>query len=282
MSSIEEKRVYDASTGKTDAFVATGIGIAHVECSGGLVGGFELVHRCTGGDIATSGGQIAVGTDADVLIWRDEEFVSTGFGSKTGNTAQQAPRQCPPTAVGFHDGLVAASSARIARYTEGTWHDLRVRGTEHDVPAVSAFADQLVATDVGVYRIEGKTLSPAGLETVRDVSVTGTPLAGTTAGLYRLENGWKLVFEKPVHCVASDGVRIHVGTDDGLFVRSRRTGSNEQWERAAIPTTERIADIAYGESTYAVTVDGTFLVESEGEWRARSIGLPDVCGLVVP
>ncbi|RRJ31054.1 HVO_0234 family beta-propeller protein [Halocatena pleomorpha] len=280
MSSIEEKRVFDTSTGKTDVFVATGLGIARVECSGGLVGGFELVHQCTATDIATAGGRIAVGTETAVLVWRDGDFVATGFRSQTDQ--QQATERNPVSAVGFSDGLVAAGPTRIARHTDGTWRDLRVEGTDSDVPEVNAFAGPLVATDAGVYRVENESLSSVGLEDVRDVSVAGTPLAGTETGLYRLENGWEPAFEKSVHCLASDGNRVHVGTDEGVFVRSKRPESSEQWERVALPTPERIAGIAYGESTYAVTVDGTFLVESEDEWRARSLGLPAVSGIVVP
>lgn len=267
MSSIEEKRVYDTSAGKTDVFVATGVGIARVECSGGLVGEFELVHRCTGTDIAATEGQIAVGTEADVLVWRGEEFVSAEFG--------------PAIAIGFHDGLIAGGSTRIARYTEGAWTDLRVA----DQPStVSSFAGPLVGTEDGVYRITNGELSSVGLENVRDVSVAGAPLAGTATGLYQLKNGWDLVLEKPVHWVESDGTRVYVGTDDGLFIRSKRSQGepSNQYEQVTLPVSERIAGVAYGESTYAVTVDGTFLIESEGEWRARSIGLPDVCGLAVP
>lgn len=264
MSSIEEKRVYDTSAGKNDVFVATGIGVARVECSGGLVGGFELVHRCTGTDIAATEGQIAVGTETDVLVWRGEEFVSTGFG--------------PATAVGFHNGLIAAGPTRIARYTGSAWTDLQAE-TEQSL-TVSALAGSLVATEEGVYRITNGELSSVGLETVQDVSVAGAPLAGTTAGLYQLKNGWDPVLEETVYCVDSDGTRVHVGTDDGLFVRS--TGSSEQYEQVVLPVSERIAGVAYGESTYTVTVAGTFLIESSGEWRARSIGLADVCGLAVP
>lgn len=268
MSSIEEKRVYDTSTGKTDVFVATGVGIARVECSGGLVGGFELVHRCTGTDITATDGQIAVGTKADVLVWRDGAFVSSGFS--------------PVTAVGFHDGFVAGGPDRIARYVEGEWIDLRVSGTDNGTPPVNAIAGPLVAADDGVYRIEDGTLSSVGLDNVRAVSVGSVPLAGTTDGLYQLKNGWETVLDGAVHCVESDGTRVHVGTDDGLFVRDTRPETSEQFEQVALPVTERIAGVAYGESTYAVTVAGTFLIESEGEWRARSIGLPDVCGVAVP
>lgn len=263
MSSIEEKRVYDASAGKTDVFVGTGVGIARVECSGGLVGGFELVHRCTATDVAATDGRLAVGTEDSVLVWRDGEFVSSGFG--------------PALAVGFHDGLVAAGSDRIARYTGETWHDLRVP----EPLAVAAIDGSLVATETGVYRTTNAELSPVGLEGVRDVSAVPVPLAGTESGLYRLKNGWETVLGDTVHCVESDGKRVHAATDDGLYVHSERNSAGE-WERAALPVSERIAGVAYGESTYAVTVEGTFLVGTDREWRARSIGLPDVCGIVVP
>lgn len=267
MSSIEEKRVYGTAAGKTDVFVGTGVGIARVECSGGLVGGFELVHRCTATDVAATDGRLAVGTTDSVLVWRDGEFVSSGFG--------------PALAVGFHDGLVAAGPDRIARYTGGTWHDLRVSETETEPLAVTAIDGSLVAAETGVYRTTNAELSPVGLEGARDVSVVPVPLAGTESGLYRLKNGWETVLEGTVHCVESDGKRVHAATDDGLYVHSERN-SAEEWERVALPVSERIAGVAYGESTCAVTVEGTFLLGTDGEWRARSIGLPDVCGIAVP
>lgn len=264
MSSIEEKRVYGATSGKTDVFVATDTGIVRVECSGGLVGGFGLIHQCRVFDITASDGRLAAATSDDVLVWCQDGFVSGG-----------TPRYSRFTAVGFHDGLVVAGPTQIARRTGGEWTELEPN--EDGSIAVSAIDGALVGTDRGVYRIGDRSLSPVGLAHVRDVSAVPIPLAGTNAGLYQLKNGWELVFDGAVHCVESDGSRVHIGTDDGLYVRT-----DGSFERISLPVTERIAGIGYGESTYAVTVDGTFLVESEGEWRARSIGIPDVCGLAVP
>lgn len=274
MSSIEEKRVYSTSAGKTDVFVATGVGIARVACSGGLVGGFELIHQCTGTDITAADGRLAAATEKTVLVWRDGEFVSSGFSTQI--TQSGAHR-----AVGFHEGLIAAGPDRIARYTD-TWHDLRVPETEHGPLTINAIDGSLVAAEEGVYRITGSELSPVGLERVRAVSGAPVPLAGTETGLYQLKNGWETVLDGTVHCVESDGTRVHVATDDGLFVRLERDGTHTEWEQVSLPVSERIAGVAYGESTYVVTVDGTFLIGAEGEWRARSLGLPDVCGLAVP
>lgn len=263
MNNIEQKRVYSKTAGETDVFVVTEAGIARVACSGGLIGGFGLVQKCTGIDIAASGGQLAVATTDEVLVRSRDNFVSIGgFG-------------CRPVAVGYHDGLVVAGSDRIARHTGDGWVDLEVNADKS--LAVTAICDGLVGTDRGVYRMRDGVVSSVGLVNVRDVCVTPVPLAGTRSGVYQLKNGWELVFEGDVHCVESDGTRVHVGTDDGLYVRTAG-----EFERIPLPVTERITGIGYGESTYAVTVAGTFLIDSGDKWRARSIGLSGVCGLAVP
>jgi hypothetical protein len=53
---------------------------------------------------------------------------------------------------------------------------------------------------------------------------------------------------------------------------------------------EPVADVAYGEGTYAVTVDGTFLVDAEpastpdgtAGWHHRALGVTGVSALAVP
>lgn len=270
MSSIDEKRVYSATEGKTDVFIATGVGVARVECSSDLVGGFGLVQRCSANDIAASGDRLAVATDEDVLVrdGSETEFESTGFG--------------PASAVGYHDALIAAGEGRVARF-DGDWNTLG------DLDGVRAIDGDLLAAASGIYRVGNTDISSVGLDDARDVSTATVPLVATAHGLYQLANGWEHVLSGDVSLVASDGQYTHAVADEALSVRDRESGaerSEDEWRRVEIPVEERIAGIAYGTSgeTYASTVDGTFLVEStEADgWHTRSLGLPDVCGLAVP
>lgn len=266
MSSIDEKRVYSATEEKTDVFVATGAGVARVECSGDRIGGFGLIHRCVARDIAAEGNQLAVATDEDVLVWDGTEFDATGFG--------------PATAVGYHDsGLLAAGTERIAGYTEDEWRALNTESGSIDVRAIDG---DLLAAASGVYRLSHGTertgIGPVGLNDARDVSTTQVPLVATASGLHQLKNGWVNVLDGDVSLIESDGTRTHAATDEGLYVPTDSNG----WERVELPVEEQIAGIGYGESTYAVTVEGTFLLNTGDGWQTRSLGLPDVGRLAVP
>lgn len=271
MSSIDEKRVYSATEGKTDVFVATGVGVARVECSGDLVGGFGLIQRCSANDITASGDRLAVATDEDVLVWnRSEiEFEPTGFGLAS--------------AVGYHDALIAAGEGRVVRRVNGDWHTL---GDLADVRAVDG---DLLASASGIYRCGSNDISSVGLDDARDVSTAPVPLVATAHGLYQLANGWEHVLSGDVSLVASDGRSTHAVADETLYVHDSESGTErneDEWRHVEIPVEGRITGIAYGPSgeTYASTVDGTFLVKGTGSdgWNTRSLGLPDVCGLAVP
>ncbi len=279
MSSIDEKRVYGATEGKTDVFIATGMGVARVECSGDLVGGFGLVHRCVATDIAAKGNRLAVATDEDVLVWNRDEFDPAGFG--------------PAHAVGYNDELIAAGSGRISRSVENDWSALGVSesGDKIDVRAIDG---DLIASSDGVYRLSdganGVGYVPVGLNNARDVSSVPIPLVATATGLYQLKNGWVNVLDADVHLIESDGTRIHAATDEALYAPCKSENTSEhqshnaqsdEWERLELPVAEQIAGIGHGESTYAVTVDGTFLIESDDGWHTRSLGLSDVSGLAV-
>jgi hypothetical protein len=267
MSSIDEKRVYSATEGKTDVFVATGAGVAQIECSGDLVGGFGLVRRCSARDIAADEERLAVATDEDILVWRqnqnqsqnDDEFESMGFG--------------PASAVGYDDTVIAAGERGVARYENGDWN------TFSDLTDVRAIDGDLLAAANGVYRFGGDGLISVGLEDARDVSTATVPLVATAHGLYQLANGWVNVLSGDISLVASDGTYAHAVADGVLYVRDSGGDENE-WRQVEIPVEERIADIAYGASgmIYASTVDGTFLVGSDG-WNTQPLGLPDVAGV---
>lgn len=285
MSSIDEKRVYSATEGKTDVFVATSAGVARVECSGDLVGEFGLVHRGVARDIAAEGNRLAVATDEDVLVWNGDAFDGTGFGPVTErNNVPQATGHSPVTAVGYHDSRLIAAGAgtdRIAEYTDDEW---RVLTTEEiDVRAIDG---NLFAAASGVYRRSNGMgqgqgqgqIEPVGLNDARDVSTAVVPLVATANGLYQLKNGWEIVLDGDMTLIESDGTRTHAVSDDGLYTRTE----NGDWERVEPPIEEQIAGVGYGESVYAVTVDGTFLLNTGDGWQTRSLGLPDVCGLAVP
>jgi hypothetical protein len=273
MSSIDEKRVYSATEGKTDVFVATGTGVARVECSGDRIGSFRLVQRCSATDIASEKGRLAVATDEDVLVWNQDQnedgFEPTGFG--------------PASAVGYHDTLIAAGEDKIARYDESGWN------TFDELDDVRAIDGDLLAAASGTYQLtdgdgdDRDSVSPVGLDDANDVSTAAVPLVATAHGLYQLANGWVNVLSGNVSLVASDGRHTHAVADETLYdYDSERAG--DEWRPIEIPVEERITGIAYGESgtTYTSTVDGTFLIEVDDGWRTQSLGLTDICGLAVP
>ena len=178
---LDEKRVYADREEATTAFVAAGAGVARVEVSADIVGEFALQRRCTARDIAASAGRLAVATAEDVLVGTVDGFEPTGFG--------------PATAVGYHEGLVAAGGERLARYHDDGWETLA------ELTDVRAIDGDLVAAADGVHRLDG---TPLGLEAVNDVSTAGRPLAATDAGLYYLANGWMTAVEGPFRAVARD------------------------------------------------------------------------------
>lgn len=272
---IDEKRVYGAKTGTTVAYVASAAGLVRVRCSGDRVGEFGLAWRGDCRDVAVrppdeGGGvaganrdavdRLAVATAEDAFVSPDgDSFEEIGFG--------------PATAVGYLDGtLLAAGDGRVARRDGNGWDDI---GACDDV---RAFDDSFVAANDGVFRIDDAAgLTAVGLDDAYDVSARGVPRAATGSGLYRLGNGWMDDLEGDFRVVASDGGRVHAASTDGLY---ERVGG--EWGSVDLPTDERVAGVAYDDRAYAVTADGTFLVErDDGGWSARSLGLPDVRGVVV-
>ncbi|WP_276258664.1 HVO_0234 family beta-propeller protein [Haloglomus litoreum] len=275
--SIDEKRVYGAKTGTTAAFVATGAGLARVEISGDLVGEFGLAHRGGVHDVAGHDGRLAVAADDDVRLGIGDIFRPTGFGTAT--------------AVGWHDGtLHAAGDGRVARFdpdgdpavgdlddpAPGTWT------TAFEVGDVRAIVDDTVAAADGLFRLDGGHI---GLADARDVAPS-VPLAATGDGLYYLGNGWMDALPGDFRAVvaAPDG-RAHAATPDALYARA--PGSDgygpEAWVEVDLPVTGHVVDVAYGpEATYAVTAEGTVLVNAGDGWRDRSLGLPDARRLAVP
>ncbi|MBV0925698.1 hypothetical protein KTS45_15955 [Halomicroarcula limicola] len=259
--SLSEKRMYGETRPETHAYVASGLGVTRVETAGGQIGRFSLEERCSARDVAGANGEVAVATDESVLVSTDDGFVGAGFG--------------PATAVGYDaDGLLAAGEGRVARYADGAWREL---GT---VEGVRAIDGGLLAAEDGVYALPD--CERLGLHDVIDV----TPgYAATADALYeRTGAEWTEVRSGGHSVVAGDGERTHAAADAELFVLE-----GGEWRPCDLPVRERVVDVTYGEDTYAVTEDGTFLVDTadeatadgRGGWRQRSLGLPDVVGVAV-
>lgn len=270
---LDEKRVYAAASGRTEAFVACGVGLARVAVSDALVGEFGLAWRGDARDVTAGSGHLAVAAVDDVYLARgaadDGEregptFDSMGFG--------------PATAVGVdgdgsgsgsggsHQAVVAAGDGRVARLTEDGWTTLC------ELEDVRAIDGDLLAAASGVHRLDG---THVGLHGVRDVSSAGLPLAATGEGLYYLGNGWMDAQDGDFYAVASDGERAHAATEDALYERG---GAPDDWTAVDLPVAEPVVDVAHAETTYAVTADGTLLAHdpAEGAWRDRPLGLADV------
>jgi hypothetical protein len=250
MSSIDEKRIHGANTEPTALFVATDIGLTRVVVAGERVGEIELRDRRPVHDLAFDGA-LAVATDEDVLV--GESLDESGFG--------------PATAVGFHDGLVAAApDGTVARRIDDKWHEI---GT---VETVRAIDGDLLGADGGVYRLTDGDLQYAGLDAVRDVATAGVPRAATATGLYRLGNGWLDDLDGEFTMVGADTERAHAASMDGFYAH------DNGWE--SIEVERSVAAVAYAGRVYAVSTDGTLLVETDDGWREHPLGVGEPHALV--
>ena len=270
--------MYGETRPETHAYVGSGLGITRVETAGGQVGRFSLEKRCSARDIAGANGEIAVATDEAVLLSTSDGFAASGFG--------------PATAVGYDaDGPLAAGDGRVARYADGEWQ-LVCR-----IEDVRAIDGRLVAAESGVYALPDCTR--LGLAGVTDVT---EGYAATADGLYERAggvvdgsdpetggttpagDGWTETRSGEHGVVARDGGRVHAADVDTLVELA-----DGGWRECPLPVRERVVDLCYGADTYAVTEDGTFLVETadestadgRGGWRGRSLGLPGVVGVAV-
>lgn len=258
MGDVEEKRVFDERTGKTDMVVAADVGVLHVEVAADRLGRFGVTHRCTPTDVAASAGHVAVATDEDVLHHGpdDDAFEQTGFG--------------PAVAVGFADGPVAAGpGGTVSAWSAGSWAE--IGSIDADVRAIDP---PLLAAADGVYRLPG--LDAVGLDDAYDVAAAG-PLAATAAGLYSLGNGWMDELDGAFRVVGVGPDWAHAATGDAVFERA-----DGSWGEASIPPTGApVVDVAYGDCPYAVTADGTLLAHGPDGWRAHLLGVEGVVGCAV-
>lgn len=270
--SLDEKRVYDERRDTARVFVASALGLARVAVSDDQIGRFGLIHRGETRDVAVGeneGGRIAAATPDDVLVGAVDD-------ADDGETLR-ATEFGPAVAVSFADRLVAAApDGRIARHDGDDWTAL-----ETVEPPVSAADGDLFATADGVVRVANDHLVALGCDDARDVAAAG-PFAATGNGLFRFADGeWVREAADEATAVASDG-RRSIAVVDGAV---RERADDETWTSADCPA--EVVDVAALTAAYAITGDGTLLVDPAAAkdgatgWASRSLGLPDVAGLAV-
>jgi len=139
---------------------------------------------------------------------------------------------------------------------------------------------------------------------LHDAADVAGPFAATADGLYKRDSqlgtvgpaeNWVPVRSGAHGVVASDGAsdggRVHTADSDTLYELTDDSGASPDphWQPCDLPVRERVVDVTYGQDTYAITEDGTFLVDTaddatadgRGGWRARSLGVPEVVGIAV-
>jgi len=246
--SLTEKRVYAGGAARP-AFVATDAGLARVSVSGDLVGEFGLAVRTPARDVATEDGRVVAAGD-EVRLLTDDDSEPLGFEGAT--------------AVGFANGIVAAGDGRLTRYDGDEWITLA------EIEGATAVGTGVVATDDGVVCFDG---TQQGLDAVRDVA---GDYAATATGLYRGPD-WEPILDGAVRAVTADARRLLAVTDGGDLLD--RDG--EDWN--TLDVSGDVADAAAtADAVYAVTADGTFLVDAGDGWRSRALGLPGARRLAVP
>ena len=294
--SIEEKRVYAGTAGRTDAYVATASGVVRVALSADKVGAFEMVSQESARDAAV----LSRGDAPDLLAVATAEGLLASPVSD--DLAFESVETGSAVAVGTHDGafLVAGEDGGIDRIEfEHVGTDAgEVDGIDATVTRVGSVSDptaidgSLVAAADGVHRIveatgaeSGQKLVAVGLDDARDVAGRGIPLAATATGLYWLGNGWMVARAGDAAAVAADGDGHAMAVVDGdLLVHGRDTDEweAETWSAADLPVDEVPAALAYGPGmSVAVTDAGTLCVDAGDGWRHQVIGVREVAGLAL-
>ncbi len=284
-TALAEKRVYDATAGTTDLYLAASAGIVRVTVSDDTIGEFSLVSREPSRDVTAIGrGQdqheqvrrIGVAADTDVSVTETDgafEPVATGFGPAQEISSHQS------------DLIAVGDDGTIARLPEAkpkaTWDHLG------ELSEVRAVEGSLLATPDGVYRIADGGLHSVGLSDVNDIDAIGVPLAATQTGVYQLGNGWMKLLEGRFDRVASDGgehVCLSGQADDGDPRTVIHSGADwvSGWSKRPLPVENPAAVIRYGRGLVAAaTADGVVCVDTGEGWRQRSIGVRGVTGLAV-
>ena len=307
--SIDEKRVYAGSAGRTDAYVATGTGVVRVSLSADKVGAFDMVARDPARDVAVRARDegtadlvvaatpdglsvAAVGDDPEFAPVDDDPAVAVGAaGGRDGAVGGRDGALLVARgdgAVGGRDGalLVARGDGAIERVEfeeAGTAVASATRlGAVSDPRAVDG---SLVAAADGIFRIGEGGLTDVGLDDARDVAGAGMPLAATGAGLYWLGNGWMTVREGVADAVSADGDGHAMAVVDGdLLVHSGAGGEwgGEAWGVADLPVDETVVALGYGPGvSVVVTEAGTLCVDAGDGWRHQVVGVRDVNGVAL-
>ncbi|ELZ57665.1 MULTISPECIES: HVO_0234 family beta-propeller protein [Halorubrum] len=286
--SIDEKRVYAGSAGRTDAYVATGTGIVRVSLSADKVGAFDMVDRDAARDVAVlaRGGPTdliaaatpdglsvaAVGEEPEFSSVDDEPAVAVGAaggrdGSRGGSLLVAREGGAIEHVAFAEGGAAVASTTRL--------------GSVADPRAVDG---ALVAAGDGVFRVGGDGLTDVGLDDARDVAGAGMPLAATGEGLYWLGNGWMAAREEAADAVAADGDGHAMAVVEGeLFVHAGGDEwAEETWEPTDLPVDEAAVALGYGPGvSVAVTAAGTLCVDAGDGWRHQVVGVRDVNGVAL-
>lgn len=287
--SIDEKRVYAGSAGRTDAYVATESGVVRVSMSADKVGAFDMVDTSSARDAAV----LARDGDPDLV------GIATAEGLRVAPVGDDpefdSVTESPLVAVGVHDDafLVAGEDGEIARVEIGTGSGVDSDPAAASIGTVSeprAIDGPLVAAAGGVHRVVGgdgpdasHALAAVGLDDARDVAGSGTPLAATGAGVYRLGNGWMTALEGSATTVAADGDGHAMAVVDGdLFVHGSGEWDAETWTVAELPVDEEPVALGYGPGVSVVVTDaGTLCVDAGDGWRHQVVGVREVAGVAL-
>lgn len=304
--SIEEKRVYAGTAGRTDAYVATGGGVVRVALSADKVGAFDMVSREPARDVAV----LPRVDGPDLLgVAGTEGFRVAAVGDELDFAAVDTDSA---VAVGTYAGafLVAFEDGGIERVTveddspEASPRDSTRIGEVTDPRAIDG---PLIAAGDGVYRIVANVgqdspesgIAAVGLDDARDVAGAGMPLAATAAGLYWLGNGWMTTREGDAATVAADGDGHAMAVVDGdLIVHDPGHAAGDEadvdaeptdagwdadaWTVTDLPVDEEAVALGYGPGlSVVVTAAGTLCVDAGDGWRHQVVGVRDVGGVAL-
>jgi hypothetical protein len=297
--SIEEKRVYAGSAGRTDVLLASADGLVRVAVSGDKVGQFSMVDPSPARDVAVlpraaGPDRLAMATDEDLFVAAfdgdDPQLEPTGIG--------------PSAAVGLvgpsdADAFLAATDDGGIVVVPPEASDGPGVETVGTVPDPRAVDSGLVAAGDGVYRLTSRgsqaveaggtdggstlRLEHVGLSDVRDVAGAGVPLAGTADGLYWLANGWRDALDRPIDVLAADGEGHALAAGpDGLSVHRGREWDGDSWDESDLPVGGNATALGYGPGIALAATDGGALCVDAGDgWRHQVVGVRDVSGIAV-
>ncbi|GAA0538271.1 hypothetical protein ABNG02_14955 [Halorubrum ejinorense] len=283
--SIDEKRVYAGSAGRTDAYVATGSGIVRVSLSADKIGAFDMVARDAARDVAV----LARDGRADLVVAATPDGLSVAPVDDDPDFAlvDDDPAVAVGVAGGRDDALLVAREDGAVERVEFAGGETAVAsttplGTVADPRAVDG---ALVAAADGVFRVTGDAVENVGLDDARDAAGAGMPLAATGAGLYWLGNGWMSVREGGADAVAADGDGHAMAVVDGDLLAHADAGGewdDETWAVADLPVDETAVALGYGPGlSVAVTDAGTLCVDAGDGWRHQVVGVRDVEGVAL-